>query len=93
MVTGSTGAEESWIGVGAAVDEDGALDALVVGAAELDGAELDGAELADDTEVPADAVPGVGAEQATVKTETDSRAAAAMPWRRFTRTPSGRARR
>ena len=41
------------------------------------------------TAAPADAVPGVGAEQATVKTETESRAAAAMPWRKFTRNTFG----
>ena len=36
-----------------------------------------------------DAVPAVGAEQATVNAAAASRAAAAMPWRRFTGAPSG----
>ena len=54
-------------------------DASLVGEAEVDVLIVD-----DVTTPPADAVPVVGVEQATVKTAVDSRAAAAMPWRRFT---------
>ena len=36
------------------------------------------------TAPPADAVPAVGAAQATVRTKGDRSAAAAMPWRKFT---------
>ena len=53
--------------------------------------DIDAAELLT-AAAPAEAVPAVGAEQATVKTEAESSAAAAMPWRKFTRDTFGRAR-
>jgi hypothetical protein len=62
---------------GAGVDDDG----VVVWEAEVDDDVL---LVVAGMTPPADAVPVVGVEQATVKRAVDSRAAAAMPWRRFT---------
>ena len=62
---------------GAGVDDDG----VAVGEAEVDDDVL---LLVAGMTPPADAVPVVGVAQATVKNAVDRRAAAAMPWRRFT---------
>ena len=61
----------------AGVDDDG----VVVGEAEVDDDVL---LLVAGMTPPADAVPVVGVAQATVRNAVDRRAAAAMPWRRFT---------
>jgi hypothetical protein len=61
---------------------------LVVDAVDEELAEVVDDDVEDEVELemadPAAAAPLVGDAQATVKTAEDSKAAAAMPWRRFT---------
>jgi hypothetical protein len=77
----TTGASWIWVVaaellLGEAVVLDGAAEELAAAEEEVV------ATLA--TAPPADAVPAVGAAQATVNAVVASKAAAAMPWRRFT---------